>query len=125
MTGIMATSRRNLGKTREKLKRAKAKNDCRMVAFWKKEIEALDSQRLKERGERAIKRVNDHTTQQADRLKDIVEAEGKATRDAIKPLTDLVSENGDEATQIKGKENKMACSTLRFYLSLYFRLRFC
>ena len=104
----MTTTHKRLGKTREKLKRAKASNDDAMVAFWKKEIEALDSQRLKERGDRAIKRVNDHTTQQADRLKDIVEAEGKATRDAIKPLTDLVSENGDEATQIKGKENKIA-----------------
>ena len=49
-TGTMTKTHRLLDKTREKLKRAKARNDSAMVAVWEKEIEGLNTRRLKERG---------------------------------------------------------------------------
>ena len=83
------------------------KGDQAKIDEKKKAIERLVAQTNREREERAVERVNKHTTAQVDEVKQMVEKKIEDIRKDLKSLTGLVEAGGDGKSKVMANQNKI------------------
>ena len=105
--GIRTKVHDDLSNARRALKAALKNDDAPQVAIIQARLQALKVTKSKQKEDRAIKRLEDHTSAVGRQVVDAVAAQVNDIHIALEPLTSLVVQGGDGPSQIVATRNKV------------------